>query len=158
MVLSEISKYLCASSAATSAMTLFSYGLSSGLKRNYKEPELLATIIGEALSQRSSRASGWAAHYTMGGVWAALYALSEAGKPSQSAMAGDAGRLGLVTGMASVAAWRTMFRFYAKENRQRYDYLFHLIPAHLVYAAVLMLCLKKCQVRICSRLTEGREI
>lgn len=132
----------CASLAATSAMTLFSYVLSAVCKKNYREPQHLAGLAQEddpAGSPLKYRATGWLLHYTAGVIWATAYAVP-IGKHRLSARTRST-ILGAGSGILAGMVWKlALNRHPATARRVHPTFFVQLVPAHVVFGIALRLC------------------
>lgn len=132
-----------ASVLATSAMTLFSYTLSRMCRENYREPEMLAEILSENDISRNKTANspgGWLTHFFVGALWSWTDELlaSERARVSPS---GKTAVLGIGSGIISAIAWRLLLgRHRHILRRTKPSFFVQLVPAHVVYAAVLHAC------------------
>ncbi len=133
----------CASTVATTAMTVFSYGMSGLCRRNFREPRLLAAVSRERWPQanrRAHRATGWLTHYVVGVIWALLYAVCSK-RLSTSARTTV---LGASSGMVAAGAWKLTLNKHPQTARRVVPAFFaQLIPAHLVFNMVLAACEKR---------------
>jgi len=104
---------------------------------NFKEPEHLATMTGRIapfLSKRAQVLAGWAAHYSMGFLFAAVYVeLWETRKIEHSIKNGLI--LGVLSGLLGLLIWKGTFKVHPLPPKMRYlDFYLQRIPAHIVFA------------------------
>jgi len=130
-------KTLLCSLSGTSFMTLSSAIFSLG-RQDFREPEHLSRLIGRLLPFSSGEMNvlaGWAAHYGMGTLFAALYVkLWEDKKLGYSWK--EAIKLGLVSGIVGIGIWKATFKIHPLTPFMNYKrFYLQRIPAHLVFAA-----------------------
>jgi hypothetical protein len=142
----EIRNIIAAGTVGTTAMTLFSYLISEKEGKNFKEPELLGKMVDRlspAMEKQESAATGWAMHYAVGILFAALYyvILKKAG----SNPAISRGLLfGGITGLPAILVWDVVFKVHPNPPRIPYaKYYKHLFVAHLIFGAFTFLQYKK---------------
>lgn len=135
----KLNKLIITSVAGTTFMTLFSHIVSELEDENFSEPRLLGRLANRLMPNISKQASillGWAAHYTVGSMFAApyqFYLSKQNKKPTliNSLAAGAAG------GVAGIAMWKATFAAHpappAITYRKFYTQLFF---AHMVFGAV----------------------
>jgi len=121
----------------TTVMTAASALSSVMLNQNFREPEHLATMIGRLapfMSKRAQAVAGWAAHYGMGFVFAAVYVeLWETRKIKHTIKNGLI--LGALSGVLGMLIWKATFKThplppFIKKN----NFYIQRIPAHIVFA------------------------
>ena len=136
-------KILVSGLIATSFMTLFSYLVSAYKRENFKEPELLGGLEKDALpavAKELSLPAGWATHFSIGIVWAALYEYLWQNlnvKPTvKTALV-----LGGFSGLTGILIWWLAFRIHPRAPRTQYRKFFgHLLLAHFVYSISATMC------------------
>src|SRR5436189_264871 len=90
---------------ATTTMTLFSYLASQKEKRNFSEPELLASFEKKQLPRNVKQVAlpaGWITHYSVGVLMTILFNIIS--KPSKSVLQRSA-ITGGTGGLFAMAAW-----------------------------------------------------
>lgn len=119
----------------TSAMTVFSYAVSKWRKKNFKEPELLCSLIqawNPSLKKLSSQLLGWQAHYTMGIVWTVLFTLMKNENKHHLTSSVLFGAFGGATG---AFIWKKTFDFNPDPPEIDYkEFYLQLLFAHLVFS------------------------
>lgn len=133
----EILKPLLAGAVGTSFMTLYSYGSSRLRKTQYREPELLAQLIGgpEGLYRKEDLVKGWIAHYLVGSVFSFSYKLFLQGKIIQNPLL-----KGMISGgaygLGGVLGWRAAFKAHPNPPKIDYTgYYKHLVVAHIIFGS-----------------------
>ena len=135
--MNKVEKTLISGFTGTTFMTAASALMSLLPHENFKEPEHLATMIGRLapfLSKESKVLSGWAAHYGMGFVFAAVYVeLWESRKIEHTIKNGII--LGVLSGLLGLLIWKGTFKVHPLPPNIRYlDFYLQRIPAHVVFA------------------------
>ena len=120
----------------TTFMTLFSYLVSEAKERNFREPELLATLlrrIVHRMNKRNSRLAGWALHFAVGIVFSMFYVwLWNEKKIKASGASGMA--LGAVSGVIGALTWYMTFKLHPLPPKTSYKkYYGHLLITHVVF-------------------------
>src|SRR5688500_6530118 len=72
----DVAKVISAAVTGTTFMTLFSYLVSETNNEQFKEPQLLATLLYRLTPQTNkqmSQVAGWGIHYSVGFIFAVLY-------------------------------------------------------------------------------------
>lgn len=142
----KVSNIIFAGIAGTTAMTIFSYGVSKHKQKNFKEPELLGEMVHNAVPESKTpqtQAAGWAAHYAVGVLFAAGYSVILNNTPIKPTFINGA-ILGGISGLPAVASWDTGFTIHPdppKTNLKKY--YAHLLLAHMVFGAFAFLCFNK---------------
>ena len=128
-------KILISGLTGTSLMTIFSYVASKALKKNFKEPVLLAGLIEDAVAKKKTALPyGWTVHYTMGVTWATVFefVFDKAGikRDFKAALV-----LGGLSGVTGIITWRLAFKTHPNPPRTDYNRFYaHLLLAHIVYS------------------------
>jgi hypothetical protein len=135
--MNKLEKTLVSGFVGTSFMTASSALMSLLPHENFKEPEHLATMavrLAPFLSKRSKYLAGWAAHFGMGFLFAAVYVeLWEAGKIKHTLKNGLI--LGFLSGILGMLIWKGTFKVHPLPPSIRYlDFYIQRIPAHIVFA------------------------
>jgi hypothetical protein len=123
---------------ATSLMTLFSYAVSEYKAKNFKEPQLLAGLLKDALPAKElALLAGWATHYSMGITWASVFQFlfeRTTTKPNFK----NGLLLGGLSGLTAIVIWRLAFKIHPDPPRTHYKRFYaHLFLAHLVYSSAV---------------------
>jgi hypothetical protein len=132
----SILKMTSAAVVGTSAMTLFSYGVSKEKQKQFREPELLGILIRRMFpSVKSDDAfvSGWALHYAVGGLFCIGYDRIWRHKNRKASIANGA-CLGAISGIIGVCGWHLTLMLHP--NPPSIDlkkYYGHLLAAHIVF-------------------------
>ncbi len=129
-------KILLPAIVGTSAMTVFSYFVSSAKDKNFREPRILSQLVErlpKGYSKTPADITGWAAHYAVGILFVAFYheLWKETNlKPSIAAGA----TLGALSGVLGVVAWKKIFDIHPNPPAKKLkNYFGHLIIAHVVF-------------------------
>jgi hypothetical protein len=121
----------------TTFMTLFSYLVLELEKENYSEPERLGQLVHNLLpiiNKKESRITGWAGHYMVGLVFAAVYVYLWEKKLVKPSFKNNL-LIGGISGIAAVAIWKTTFKLHPLPPALNFDkYYLQLVPAHVVFA------------------------
>lgn len=130
--------------AATSAMTLFSYVISSSFKQLYKEPLLLKYVItrfGITISNPSKEILAWFIHYAIGFIFVlSYYFLWHFQIVDYTVINGFI--LGAISGMIGIAGWVVIFNvsgFYKKADDE--GYYIQLFIAHIIFGITAIIVL-----------------
>lgn len=137
---------LIASIAGTSAMTLFSYIISTSFRELYKEPVLLTYILSKLnldLSIKTKAVLAWLLHYIIGLIFVVAYHILWFYNILDLSFV-SALLLGAVSGIIGIIGW--MFMFKITDHKPRIDfkgYYIQLFFAHIIFAitATLTYCL-----------------
>jgi hypothetical protein len=140
----KLSTIVNAGILGTSVMTCFSDWLSQRRQENFVEPELLAFFYRQSAlpGHQLARLAGWHFHYTAGVAWATLYAAllqkeHIANRRSTSVV------LGAFSGLVALAVWQRVFATSShKPGTSPQRFYGQLIPAHIVFACMVMEVLK----------------
>ena len=122
--------------AATTAMSAFSYLVSEEKKKNFREPEVLGTLLKRrvsGLSKPAANAVGWGAHYGTGLVFAGLYdQLWKKTTVKPTVLSGAV--LGAASGLAGILIWKATVALHPDPPVKAYKkYHKHLFLAHIVF-------------------------
>ena len=141
----EAKNILISGTAATSVMTAFSYLLSEGGKKNYREPELLASLLANrwpAHQKRHALPAGIAVHYALGVLWAMAHALALEKIPLKP-KPGAALLLGSFSGITGVIIWRMLFKSNPQPPKIDYQaFYLHMFFAQLIFTSTVLMFLK----------------
>lgn len=129
-------KILIPGIVGTSAMTLFSYLVSEGKNKNFREPEILAELIQRIPKSRlnkSAHIAGWGIHYAIGILFVTCYSeIWEQTKVKPSLASGTL--MGGLNGVLGVIGWKLMFEGHPNPQAKNPKTFFgHLLPAHVVF-------------------------
>ena len=135
-------KTLLSSIAATSAMTAFSYTMTDGNLKNYKEPELLATLLENAwphLPRSASNPAGWAAHYAFGLAWALVHEMVlDKTRIKRNVRTGLF--FGYFGGLTAVIIWKLLFKINPRPPHIDYrSFYSHLVVAQIIFSTTVLL-------------------
>ena len=138
-------KTLFSAIVGTTAMTIFSYWVSSAANKNFREPKVLGQIIKclpESHSKNSAQIAGWFLHYAVGVSFVAFYNELWRRKIIKPSLTSGA-LLGAASGLVGVTGWKGMFEVHpnppAKNLKQ---FLGHLMLAHVVFGVFSALTYK----------------
>jgi hypothetical protein len=129
-------KILSAGLLATSVMTLFSYKTSKMTKHQFREPQLLATLMTRIMSQEKNPAHdihGWLLHYFVGILFVTGYDQIWH-KMRVCPRLTDGALLGGISGVVGAEVWSLLLRLHPdppKVNLKKYYR--HLLAAHVVF-------------------------
>jgi hypothetical protein len=131
-------RILTAALLGTSLMTAASYVTSQKKNKQFREPELLATLIKRLLPElkkEDAKLSGWLAHYGVGLLFCMIYdRIWSKTKITPSLANGLA--LGGVSGVLGAAVWKTTFALHPNPpENDRENFYGHLLIAHLIFGA-----------------------
>ena len=130
-----IEKVLLPSTSATSAMTLFSYVVSSLTGQQFREPVLLNHFFND--TQQRSAARGWWLHYLVGLSFALVYQLLWK-RFVRLPPTPDGLSYGALGGLIGILGWRITFATHPRPPRtNRRGYLTQLFVAHLIFGLTL---------------------
>lgn len=128
---------------STSCMTLFSYLLSNKANKQFREPEMLNSLIkgSETFSNSvdKSHASGWLIHYVIGFLFVVafvfLYHIDCMALNFLSFFI-----FGICAGIIGVIGWQVMFMLNNDPPKVHLKFFYlQLIGAHLVFTLFLMI-------------------
>tara|TARA_A100000171_G_C2139729_1_gene153944 strand:+ start:3991 stop:4437 length:447 start_codon:yes stop_codon:yes gene_type:complete len=118
---------------ATTCMTGFSYVFSTLLNENFKEPKLLADLLGKILNVELPTWVGWLVHYLTGIVFLimliALYSVTNVSISVQWGII-----FGCMLGGIGIMMWKALYKL-ANTDPPTHTRLFHiqLIVAHIIF-------------------------
>jgi hypothetical protein len=134
--MNKTEKTLISGFTGTTFMTASS-ALSSLLGQDFREPAHLTTMVERLapfLSKKAKRIIGWAGHYGMGFVFAAVYVeLWERGEVKHTLKKGFI--LGGISGLVGILIWKGTFEAHPLPPSMNYlTFYLQRIPAHIVFA------------------------
>lgn len=136
----NINAILYAGIVATSVMTAFSYVLSAIRKKNFREPALLAGLLQglqPSLHKTVASIAGWQLHYTVGLIWAGMYACLPVNQYEWSTVI-TAVVFGSFCGAISVFTWMNVFRLHPDPPIiDYYEFYIQLFVGHILFSIVL---------------------
>ncbi len=125
--------------AGTTAFTLFSYLISKGLGKNFKEPALIGKMVERsipALDERESAFTGWLSHYLIGVAFAAAFEeiIEVTGiKPTIS----NGIITGALSGFPAALTWDSALKLHPAPPRGRsLLYYSQLLVGHAIFGGV----------------------
>ena len=127
---------LIASIAATSAMTLFSYVISTSFRELYKEPVLLTFVLSKLnldLSLKTKATLAWLLHYFIGVIFVVIYHFLWFNNILKLSIL-CAILLGGISGIIGIISW--MFMFKITDHKPAIDfkgYYIQLFFAHIIF-------------------------
>lgn len=135
----RILQIIIATLAATSAMTMFSYLLSEVLKKQFKEPVLLADGLASLnlfADTKQRQIAAWGLHYTIGLIFIIAYDIIWNNTSIDPTW--FCGVLfGIISGIIGILGWKLIFRMLPKIVRISFNaYFLQLFLAHVVFALV----------------------
>ena len=120
----------------TTAMSAFSYIVSTLKGKNFKEPELLGEfikVIAPTADQETAEKAGWESHYAIGLAFAGVMAEIWEHTPIKPSIASGA-LLGAASGVAGVMGWTQIFKLENEPAAEdKVNYYGHLILAHAIF-------------------------
>jgi len=136
MNLTILLQIICATIAATSVMTLFSYIVSESARKLYKEPVLLTYLLHSfkvEVSAGTKVVLAWLLHYIIGLIFVIIYHfLWYYGIVEMSWLV--ALLLGVVSGIVGVLGWMLLFEIVPqKPNIDFKGYYIQLLVAHIFF-------------------------
>jgi len=140
--MSIFNKILAVGILSTTAMTLFSYGLSYLTKKRFREPQLLNELISQfpknSLHLCREHILGWTIHLFIGFFFVASFeVLSRFDLMDDSIESGIL--YGFLSGLVGVAGWWLSLHLHPNPPKlNRAQYFIHLIPAHVVFGITMV--------------------
>lgn len=136
MNLTILLQIICATIAATSVMTLFSYIVSESARKLYKEPVLLTYLLHSfkvEISAGTKVVLAWLLHYIIGLIFVIIYHfLWYYGIVEMSWLV--ALILGVVSGIVGILGWMLLFEIVPqKPNIDFKGYYIQLLVAHIFF-------------------------
>jgi hypothetical protein len=133
---------LFSATAATSFMTAFSYLLSESQKKNYREPELLATLLENRwpdLQRQQALPASWATHYALGIIWAIAHELILENTPLKPNTSSSL-LLGAFGGLTGIVIWGMLFKSNPQPPKIHYRSFYRqLVLAQLIFSATVVI-------------------
>lgn len=140
---SDILVILLSGGLATAIMTAFSYVLANIQSEQFREPELLNSLISRSetikLNPSKNHLVGWLLHFIIGWIFAAIYFLICAFTPVETGIISGS-VFGLIAGVAGIIGWKIMFKL--NNNPPNIDFsrfYIQLVIAHVIFGAVAAL-------------------
>ncbi len=133
----DILRIMIGALVGTTMMTIFSYLISVGFQKLYKEPVLLKYLLlksGASLTKKETAAGGWILHYAIGIFFIATYHFLW--KLDCIALTWLNGLfLGIASGIVGVLGWFIMFKISNfKSDIGFTGYYIQLLFAHIIFA------------------------
>ena len=130
-----VAKVGAAAVSGTTAMTAFSYKVSEEKNKQFREPELLNSLVKRLIPMHVPRAIGWAMHYSVGLLFSLIYhQIWRRTKLKPGITTGLA--LGAISGVIGAATWKTLLSLHPNPPRiKEKNYYLHLLLAHIVFGA-----------------------
>ena len=133
----KVKEILIAGTTGTSFMTLFSYMVSISENENFSEPERLGQLIHNlypVLNKKEKLFAGWAAHYMVGLIFAAIYVQLWEKKKLKPSFKNNL-ITGGISGIVAVGIWKLTFNAHPLPPRLSFNkYYLQLVPAHIVFS------------------------
>ena len=133
----QVVKIALAGIVGTSAMTIYSYLLSNSRNKNFREPALLAEMVGKlnsSISKKDAQTIGWVMHYGVGVFFASVYHFllkHKTGKVKTGALVGG------ITGLVGVSIWQLSFLLHPRPPRTDYKKFYgQLMIGHIIFGIV----------------------
>lgn len=140
-------KIIVASIVGTTFMTMFSYLISKKAKEQYREPELLNTLIDRSKSLPSApnkevHPAGWAAHYAIGILFVMSYRIFWKKSLTKPTLAKTL-LIGAASGTVGIVSWKIFFSEHDNPpQNDRQGYYRQLFFAHIIFGASSILTYK----------------
>lgn len=121
-------------------MTLCSYLLSNKEDQQYREPELLNTLIDRSrhlpdAPQKETHPSGWVAHYAVGSGFVLAYKVLWPASLKEPTL-GKTLLIGGLSGAIGILVWKILFTIHRSPPRNnRSGYYRQLFFAHLIFTS-----------------------
>jgi hypothetical protein len=134
----NLDKIAAAALTGTSIMTLFSYEVSAEKNKQFREPELLNTLLKRLLPPGKKDVpgiTGWLIHYGVGLLFSSVYdRVWKKTKFNPTIVNGLL--LGVISGLIGAGVWKTVLELHPDPPKIKEErYYAHLILAHLVFGA-----------------------
>jgi hypothetical protein len=133
----HIPEVLSGALAGTSAMTLYSYVLSSKKNKQFREPELLAILLKRLFPESkksTTQMEGWILHYGVGLLFTAVY--DRIWRKTKGPSLPSSLLLGAISGLIGIGVWKKTFDLHPDPPSIHFKkYYGHLFVAHLVFGA-----------------------
>ena len=137
-------KIAIAAFSATNIMTTFSYLLSAGYKKLFKEPVMMDFIlegVGIHLRGKWHKIGGWIAHYLIGfaivfsyeAIW--RYTIVKFGFVSGII-------LGIISGLIGIACWNAIYATKIHDNVSCRSYYIQLFFGHVIFACAVVIAFR----------------
>jgi len=141
-------KILVAGIIGTTFMTMFSYLIADKEDEQYREPELLNSLIDRskylpAISNKKTHPAGWCAHYLVGILFMISYRIlwyNALRRPSivKSII------IGAASGGIGILSWKIFFSQHDNPpHNYRYGYYRQLFFAHIVFSSFAIMSYKQ---------------
>ncbi len=132
-------KKLYSSLAATSAMTVFSYGLSFISGKNLREPHILAQLTNRLMpwqGKKKNIMTGWLLHYAVGLLFTEMYVqFWKNSSPNTEKRAGLI--FGGLVGLSAILIWKFTLSFHPLPPAINFGlFSLNLFLGHLVFGIV----------------------
>jgi len=137
-------KILVAGIIGTTFMTVFSYLIANKEEEQYREPELLNSLIDRSkylpsIRNKKTHPAGWAAHYIIGILFMLSYKMlwhKALKKPSITKTI----IIGSASGAVGIVSWKIFFSQHDNPpHNDRYGYYRQLFFAHIIFSASAVL-------------------
>ena len=138
-------KVIYGGAAGTTAMTIFSYAVSESKNKNFREPQLLASMMSRLFlftSKNTNRIAGWILHYLVGFFFATVYSLLLRKKVLDgSATSGIC--IGAISGVVGVLVWNETLKAHPTPPViHRTRFYGQLMIAHIIFGFVTILLIR----------------
>lgn len=134
----ELLKVTSSAVTGTTCMTLFSYIVSETQEEKFKEPQLLAQLLGRLvpeINKQMSLVAGWSIHYSVGLAFAILYAKKWRAQEHKATIKSGL-ILGGFSGLLAVMVWRSVFKLHPAPPRISFKKFYgHILLAHFIFGA-----------------------
>ena len=133
----DILRIMIGALVGTTMMTIFSYLISVGFQKLYKEPVLLKYLLlksGASLTKKETAAGGWILHYAIGILFITIYHfLWTSNSIALTWLNGLF--LGIASGIVGILGWFVMFKISKfKSDIDFAGYFVQLLFAHIIFA------------------------
>jgi hypothetical protein len=142
---STIEESLLSGVTGTTAMTAYSYLVSDGKEKWFKEPEILNQLLFRIQQQRKisvekekHHIAGFLLHYCTGTLFSGFYhAVWKKKFKANGLLNGLA--FGLTFGLLGISIWKTVFKLHPHPPKiDLKSYIGHLIIAHLIFGTFVV--------------------
>ncbi|PRX39287.1 hypothetical protein [Salegentibacter salegens] len=133
----DVFSILASGFVATTVMTVFSYLFSNFKAKQFREPELLNTLISRSkmisLKPSKNHFFGWIIHFIIGWIFVFIFCLIwEFTNFSVGIISGAL--LGFIAGIVGIVGWKVMFKLNRNPPEIDFSQFYHqLIIAHILF-------------------------
>jgi hypothetical protein len=127
--MNQAGKIVLSGVGGTTMMSAYSYWMSLRKGKDFREPSLLASLVGKR-KRSYDKAAGWIIHYAVGVFFTAIYSrLWKKVSPLKSSPL-----IGLITGFIAVGGWEASLRLHPFHPFiDKKAFYMQLVIAHVVF-------------------------